>query len=136
MISGVGEVAILVNDANKSAEWYHEKLGFEIVENKGHIVFVRPKGSQFMLHLCGKCDAWEDDRPGGRTGVWLYCGEIHMHEDKESGLLIPASEVDEVEKTYLELKKNGVEFSEGLTSTSWGKYAIMKDPDGNLFEIS
>lgn len=136
MITGVGSVAVLVNDAKKSAEWYRDKLGFEIVENKGHTVFVKPKGSQFLLHLCGKCDAWETDRPGGRTGVGFHCGKVGMRKDTVSGRLIRASNPEDVEKTYLELERKGVEFSEALTSTSWGKYAILKDPDGNEFEIS
>lgn len=137
MIAGVGCVAILVNDAKKSAEWYREKLGFEIVEAEGHAVFVKPKGSQTsLLHLCGRCEAWENDRPGGRTGVWLYCGEISYHKDEKSGQLVPASKPEDVETTYMELKKKGVEFSEELTTTDWGKYAIMKDLDGNEFEIS
>lgn len=137
MITGVGSVAILVHDAKKSAEWYRDKRGFDIVEIEGHAVFVRPKGSQTtLLHLCGQCDAWENDQPGGRTGVWLHCGEITFHRDAKSGQLIPASKPENVERTYFELKKSGVEFSEELTTTDWGKYAILKDPDGNEFEIS
>jgi catechol 2,3-dioxygenase-like lactoylglutathione lyase family enzyme len=136
MITGIGSVAVLVNDAQRSAEWYRDKLGFEIVQAEGHTVFVKPKGSQLLLHLCGKCGAWETDSPGGRTGVWLQCGEVGMRKDKKSGRLIPASDPDDVERTYLELKKKGVEFSETLTSTSWGRYAILKDPDGNEFEMS
>jgi lactoylglutathione lyase len=135
-ITGLGSVAILVNDTKKSAEWYRDKLGFEIVENEGHTVFVKPMGSQFLLHLCGICDAWETDKPGGRTGIWFHCGKVGVQKDKKSGLLIPASNPDDVERTYIELKKKGVEFSEGFTSTSWGKYAILKDIDGNEFEIS
>jgi len=58
MITGVGSAATLVSDAKKSALWYRDKLEFEIVEDKGHTVFVRPKGSQPLLHLCGECSAW------------------------------------------------------------------------------
>ena len=136
MISGVGSVAILVNGPSKAAQWYEEKLGFEIVENEGHTVFARPKDSQLLLHLCGKSDSWGRDSPGGRTGLWLYCGEISMRKDPASGQLIPASSPEEVERTYLQLKKNGVEFSEELTSSGWGNYAILKDLDGNDFEMS
>jgi catechol 2,3-dioxygenase-like lactoylglutathione lyase family enzyme len=136
MISGVGSAAILVNDAKKSVEWYRDKLGFEVVGNEGHAVFVRPKGSEFpLLHLCGKCEDWGDDQPGGRTGVWLNCGEIALHR-KDTGSVFPASDPANVEKTYRELKEKGVEFSMDLTTTSWGKMAILKDPDGNEFEIS
>jgi len=137
MITGVGSVAILVNDAKKSARWYRDKLGFEIVGIEGHTVFVRPKGSRaILLHLCAKCDAWENDRPGGRTGIWLQCGKIKIRKDEKTGQVLPASRSEDVERTYQELKKNGVKFSEELTTTSWGKYAILKDPDGNEFEIS
>ena len=129
-------MSVLVNDAQRSAEWYRDKLGFEIVENKKHTVFVRPNGSQMLVHLCGPCDSWKNDHPGGRTGIWLGCGEIVMRRDQKSGILVPASNGDEVEKTYLELKKQGVEFSEELVSTNWGKYAVFKDLDGNEFEIS
>ena len=137
MITGVRSVAILVHDAKKSAAWYRDKLGFEIVGLEGHTVFVRPKGSQrLLLHLCERCDSWQNDQPGGRTGIWLQCGEITIRKDERTGQVTPASELKNVETAYLELKKNGVEFSEELTTTNWGKYAILRDLDGNEFEIS
>jgi len=137
MITAVGSTAILVNDAKKSAEWYREKLGFEIVGIEGHTVFVKPRGTQaLLLHLCERCDSWENDRPGGRTGIWFQCGEIRIRRDEKTGQVLPASNPEDVERTYFELKKNGVEFSEGLTTTDWGKYAILRDPDRNEFEIS
>jgi catechol 2,3-dioxygenase-like lactoylglutathione lyase family enzyme len=137
MITAVGSVAVLVNDAKKSAEWYREKLGFEIVGIEGHTVFVKPRGTQaLLLHLCERCDSWENDRPGGRTGIWFQCGEIRIRRDEKTGQVLPASNPEDVERTYFELKKNGVEFSEQLTTTDWGKYAILRDPDRNEFEIS
>ena len=137
MITGVGSISILAHNAKKSAEWYRDKLGFEIVATQGHSVFVKPRGSQtLLLHLCGQCDAWEKDQPGGRTGIWLQCGEITMRKDEATGHLVPASNPDNVEKTYFELKEKGVAFGEELTTTAWGKYAIFKDTDGNEFEIS
>ncbi len=137
MITGVGSVAILVNDAKKSAEWYHDKLGFEIVGIEGHTVFVRPKGAQaILLHLCERCDAWGNDQPGGRTGIWFQCGEITISRDERTSQVLPASKPEDVERTYIELKEKGVDFSEELTTTEWGKYAILRDLDGNEFEIS
>lgn len=131
MITGVGSVAILVRDARKSAEWYRAKLGFETVGIEGHTVFVKPKGSRtVLLHLCGPCDAWENDKPGWRTGIWFQCGDITIRKDEKTGQALPASKPEDVERTY------GVEFSEQLTTTERGKYAIFRDPDGNEFEIS
>ncbi len=68
MITGIGSVAVLVNDAKRSAEWYRDKLGFEVVSAEGHAVFVSAPGSDSLLHLCGRCNDWGDDTPGGRTG--------------------------------------------------------------------
>lgn len=137
MITGMGSVAILVRDARKSAKWYHDKLGFEIIELEGHAVFIRPSESQsVLLHLCERCDDWGSDQPGGRTGIWLRCDELKLRKDERTGRIIPSSSPVNVEKTYFELKKKGVEFSQELTTTGWGKMAILKDPDGNEFEIS
>ena len=137
MISGVGSIAVLSRDPGKLAEWYRDKLGFEIVESQGHNVFVRPRGSsEPLLHLCGKCDDWESDEPGGRTGIWLHCGPLRMLRDEKTGRLTPSSDPEEVERTYLDLKSKGVEFSEELRTLSWGKAAILKDLEGNEFEIS
>jgi catechol 2,3-dioxygenase-like lactoylglutathione lyase family enzyme len=137
MIAGVGSMAVLVNDARKAAEWYRDKLGFEVVGSVGHTVFVRPEGAETpLIHLCAKCDAWEEDKPGGRTGIWLRCGPVTINSIQRTGQVIPASRPEDVERTYALLKRRGVEFAEELTSTKWGKYAVFKDLDGNEFEIS
>ncbi len=136
MIRGVGSVAILVRDAKQSAEWYRDRLGFEIVSSEGHAVFVRPRGAPWpVIHLCGECESWEGDRPGGPTGIWLPCSEVRIQRAK-SGALIPASDPGEVERTYRELKAKGVSFSHELQTVSWGKQATFLDPDGNELEIS
>ena len=114
MFTRVASVAVLVWDANKAAKWYKDKLGFEVSE-QGHWVEAKPPGGDFALHLCGKCEEWEQDRPGGHTGILL------MADDKEG--------------TYRELKSKGVEFDVELTEAPWGggKYAIFRDLDGNKF---
>ena len=128
---------MLVHNAKASAEWYREKLGFEILSAEGHAVFVKPKGSSSpLLHLCERCADWGDDRPGGRTGVWLRCGEMVVHRDARTGRAAPASHPEDVERTYLELKEKGVPFSEELVATDWGRMAVLRDLDGNEFEIS
>jgi len=133
----VGSVAVLVSDAKMSAQWYHDKLDFEIVLLEGHTVFVKPRGSEgSLVHLCETCNDWGNDKPGGRTGIWLRCGELTLPKDEKTGGLLPASKPEDVEETYRMLKERGVEFSTELSTTSWGKYAILKDPDGNEFEIS
>jgi len=114
MLTEIASVPVLVRDAKKSAEWYRNKLGFEI-SIQGHWVEAKPKGSSAVLHLCEKCKEWEDDSPGGNTGIFIKS--------------------DDKAKTCEELKGKGVEFTVELTKESWGTYAIFKDPDGNEFWI-
>jgi len=114
MFTQVASVAVLVWDAKRAAEWYREKLGFD-VSAQGHWVEARLPGSSIVLHLCGRCAEWENDRPGGHTGILL--------------------KADDKEKAYRELRSKGVEFDVELTEAPWGggKYAIFKDLDGNKF---
>ncbi|MDG7016689.1 MAG: VOC family protein [Nitrososphaerota archaeon] len=114
MFTEVGSVPVLVNDAKKAAKWYAEKLGFE-VSSQGHWVTAKPKGSKTVIHLCEKCADWEGDSPGGNTGIYLTS--------------------DDKTRTYNELKAKDVQFKVELTDAPWapGKYAILKDLDGNEF---
>ena len=114
MFTEVGSVAVLVNDATKAADWYKRQLGFE-VSVQGHWVTAKPRGSNTVIHLCAKNEDWENDRPGGQTGIFV--------------------KTDDKEETYRELKSRGVEFDVELMEAPWGggKYAIFKDPDGNKF---
>ncbi len=114
MLTEIASVSVLVRDVKKSAEWYREKLGFE-VSIQGHWVEAKPKASGTVLHLCEKCKEWGTDSPGGNTGIFMGS--------------------DDKTKTYEELKAKGVEFSVELTKESWGTYAIFKDLDGNEFWI-
>ena len=108
MFKSIVDVAVVVSDANKSADWYKEKLGFEIRDKEGHWVTVAPKSSEVVLHLC-------ESKPleQGNTGI--------------------AFSVDDLDSVYKELSGKGVEFTVKPTKEEWGSYAMFKDPDGNEF---
>jgi len=108
LFKSIVDVAVVVSDANKSADWYREKLGFEIRDKEGHWVTVAPKGSEVVLHLC-------ESKPleQGNTGI--------------------AFSVDDLDSVYKELSGKGVEFTVKPTKEEWGSYAMFKDPDGNEF---
>jgi uncharacterized glyoxalase superfamily protein PhnB len=59
-----------------------------------------------------------------------------INKNEKTGLVTPTSRPEDVERTYHVLKRNGVEFAKELTTAKWGSYALLKDPDGNIFEIS
>jgi lactoylglutathione lyase len=108
MIKEIHSVAVMVSDRKKAAQWYKEKLGFEVKEEaQEHWTVVGPPDWKSGLHLC------EGDLEPGNTGILL--------------------QPDDFDKTVQELKKNGVEFAEEPKKESWGTYAMIKDPDGNVF---
>ena len=108
MIKSIMDMAIVVSDAKKSAEWYKQNLGLEVRDNEGHWITVAPKDSSVVLHLCETTPAEK-----GNTGI-AFC-------------------VDELDKTYREMSAKGVEFTTKPKKTEWGTYAMFKDLDGNEF---
>ncbi len=105
-----GSVAIVVSDGKKAAQWYKEKLGFEIRDQMGHWITVAPKGSQLVIHLCEG-----DTLEPGNTGFGFYSKDVKKEEES--------------------LRKKGVEFTSPTKKESWGMNAIFRDPDGNEFWI-
>jgi predicted enzyme related to lactoylglutathione lyase len=104
MLSKSFSVALMVTDAERSAKWYADKLGFAS-EGTGHWITVWPKGSTAKFHLCeGKLEP-------GNTGISLYC--------------------DNVEKTAAALEKRGVKLTMPVTKKEWGTFTMVADPDGN-----
>jgi predicted enzyme related to lactoylglutathione lyase len=88
-----------------------------------------------------------DRRHAGREGQrWIELG-IPRAETKvvlyrpEDGAGIGtfqriSFQADDVEATWRELKKRGVEFTQEPQTESWGTAAGFKDPDGNTFVLS
>lgn len=111
MLSNRFTVAVTVSDAKESAEWYRNKLDFEVSRQDEHWIIVWPKGAQWKLHLC----EGQELEPGN-TGIAFYS--------------------DDLQKTVEELKSKGVKFSMDYTKTDRGEEAKFDDPDGNVFWIS
>ena len=108
MIKSIMDMAVVVSNAKKSAEWYKEKLGLEVRDNEGHWITVAPKGSSVVIHLCETTPLEQ-----GNTGIAFY--------------------VDDLDEAYREMSSKGVEFTTKPKKTEWGTYAMFKDPDGNEF---
>jgi catechol 2,3-dioxygenase-like lactoylglutathione lyase family enzyme len=108
----LADVAIVVSDAQKTADWWTQKLGFAtktIGEPGGHALMVAPPGERFVLHLCEGFDRVEP----GNTGIAFI--------------------TDDIDGTVRRMTEAGVEFPEPLRETSWGGVAKFADPDGNVF---
>jgi catechol 2,3-dioxygenase-like lactoylglutathione lyase family enzyme len=106
-----GDIAIVVKDATKSAEWYRDRLGWTTASQDGHWVTVRVKGSPVLFHLC-------EHRPleRGNTGIGFVTKDVRAEEKR--------------------LRAKGVRFTRRATKTEWGTFAMFRDPDGNQFWLS
>lgn len=105
-----GSVAIVVSDGKRSAQWFKEKLGFEIRDQEGHWITVAPKGSPLVIHLCEG-----DELDPGNTGFGFYSKDVAKEE--------------------ADLRKKGVKFTQPTKKEAWGTNAMFADPDGNEFWI-
>ena len=113
MIKTVWCVTFYVSDLERAVGFYERALGLEKkYEFSGYVGFE-----------CGGVEIGLIPKPEGKRSI---------------GSVSPSVEflVDDVEKTYSELKRKGVRFTEELHDEPWGgRQATFTDPDGNTLEI-
>src|SRR5579862_7341770 len=108
----IADFAVVVSNARASADWWRQKLGFEvhtIGAPGGHAILVAPPGERFLLHLCEGIAPVEP----GNTGIAFMTDEIDALVDR--------------------MLAAGVRFPEPLKKEEWGAGAKFADPDGNVF---
>jgi catechol 2,3-dioxygenase-like lactoylglutathione lyase family enzyme len=72
--------------------------------------------------------------PGAQTGIVLFTPEGH---EARIGTFTGVSFLcEDVQKSYEELSKKGVEFAQPPKTEAWGTSSIFKDADGNSFVLS
>ena len=109
---------LLVDNLEKSLEFYVGKLGLEIKSQDGK--FVNFKNTIFSLFQ-------KDEAVGMFPKKYMGKG----------GGVILAVQVDNLKKSCADLKAKGIHIFEGPKTTSWGqKVAYFNDPDGNIWEVS
>jgi catechol 2,3-dioxygenase-like lactoylglutathione lyase family enzyme len=114
MIKTVWCITFYVSDLGKATKFYKETLGLE----------KKYEYSSYVGFECG----------GLEIGL--------IPKAKEEQKVSPTSTsveflVDNIDKTYNELKNKGVKFIKELHDEPWGgRQASFTDPDGNILEIA
>lgn len=132
MIKTIEAIVIMVNDMQKSVEFYTDVLGFSIY-NK---IDMAEAGLSAVFV----------EKDGGRIGLMNYKGKkIPKRSDigkiKLGESSIPINDhltfsVDDIEDTTTELKEKGVVFNLEPIQVEGGiKVAMFKDPEGVLIEL-
>jgi len=119
MIKQIKFVSIPVRDQNRALDFYTDKLGFTIITDQP----FDEKQRWIELRI-----------PKAETRVVLFTPD---GEEKRIGSFMNMSySCDEIDKTYEELRKRGVEFEGPPQKQPWGTYAMFKDSEGNRFVLS
>jgi len=119
MIKQIKFVSIPVADQNRALDFYTDKLGFTIITDQP----FDEKQRWIELRI-----------PKAETRVVLFTPE---GDAKRIGSFMNMSYAcDDMDKTYAELKKQGVEFEGAPQKEPWGTYAMFKDSEGNRFVLS
>ena len=119
MIKRIKFLGIPVRDQDRALSFYTEKLGFRVLTDQE----FGPKQRWIELSI-----------PGAETGITLFTPE--GHEDRIGTFINTSWEVDNIEKTYAELKAKGVEFTSEPQKQPWGTFAMMKDSEGNQIVLA
>jgi len=120
MLNKLFAVCLLVDNFEKSFQFYKDVLGLEFNSREGK--FAGFKLGETSLAIFQKDEA-----------VAMFPKE-HM---RTGGGAVLGFQVEDVQKTCEELKTKGVDIFEGPKTTPWGQtVAYFKDPDGNIWEIS
>lgn len=124
-IKKITDICILVEDIERTVEFYTEKLGFRL----------RRRAEGFAdFHASGvTLAAWELDHINRHVGV------SNTRSPKEAHKACVAVELDDpasIDELYVELVARGVSFHDAPREYVWNaRCAYFTDPDGTLWEL-
>jgi predicted enzyme related to lactoylglutathione lyase len=119
MIKRIKFISIPVQDQKRALDFYTERLGFTIITDQPFDEKQR----------------WIELRvPKAETRIVLFTAP--GEENRVGSMMNLSYECDDIDASYQELKKRGVEFEGPPEKQPWGTYAMFKDSEGNRFVLS
>ena len=119
MLRGISKVRIGVRDQERARRFWTETLGCEIARDETYgderwLEVRLPDGVALVLEKSG---GPEPDAPAGQPNqpVFLAC--------------------DDVDATWRELAARGVEFVQEPIDMPFGRWALLRDTEGNRFPL-
>jgi glyoxylase I family protein len=120
-------VTLSANDVDSTAQWYVDYLGFSITD---HVSLTRPDGRQIDVIRIAK--------PGLQLNISKFPGSVPPNRSTENqGWRHLAFEVEDVDRTYQQLRSQGVQFiTEPFTYDPPGyRVVFFRDLEGNILEL-
>jgi predicted enzyme related to lactoylglutathione lyase len=119
MIKNVDFVGIPVANQERALAFYTKQLGFSVFTDQPF------DDTQRWIEL---------KIAGAQTRVVLFTPK--GHEDRVGSFVSLTFNCDDLDKTYVELRERGVEFTSPPAKQPWGTMAMFKDSEGNQFVLS
>lgn len=117
----VASVRYIVQDVEKSVEFYTSLLGFTVAEQYGPAMAIVTRGD-LSLWLAGPRASASRPMPDGR-------------QPEPGGWARIVIETDDIESTATALRDAGAAFRNDIISGPGGKQVIVEDPSGNAIEV-
>ena len=114
MVEKMKNIVVFVRDFDAAKRFYREQLKLPLVQESMAIMEFFPGVGPTLGVSLAMTDA-ALPLVGRHTGITL--------------------QVKDIEALCQGLVAAGVDFAEPLEKTPWGKMAVVKDPDGNLFAL-
>jgi lactoylglutathione lyase len=122
MFRRISAIILLVKDLNKSIDFYNNVLGMEKKQESEDWVEFMKQGTVLALHPIGKKSKSDEQKKISRSA--------------KSGNILIGFNVSDLESVCNDLNKKNVKFYKDLKNESFGKHAIIEDPEGNLISLA
>ena len=110
----IGEINIICTDLNRSLRFYHDILGFEVLEKEGEAIHLKCGNTRFLLlPIAGSTRSYQPYGQSPEISVDLL--------------------VDDLSKMAAHLQANDVVFASAWEAGK--RSVVIRDPDGLVFEV-
>jgi catechol 2,3-dioxygenase-like lactoylglutathione lyase family enzyme len=116
-------VRYIVNDVDKALPFYTDMLGFEVDMHPAPGFAMISRGDLVLLL----------NTPGGGSGAGQSMPDGSA--PAPGGWNRIQVEVEDIDKTYADMKAGGVKFRNEVVTGNGGKQVLAEDPSGNPIEI-
>ena len=129
MITHISTTTVYISDQDKALDFYVNKLGFEKRRDEPmgpgapRWIEVAPQGAQSALVLYKPTK----EMPGAST--------FELAQSLIGTFTTFVLNIDDMQKTFNELKEKGVEFPNPPEKQFYGWWATIKDTDGNIIGL-
>jgi lactoylglutathione lyase len=119
MFQRINAIILLVQDMKKSIDFYNNVLGMEKKQESEDWVEFLKQGTVLALHPAKK-----------------KTKNHRLQEATKSGNILIGFNISDLESVCNDLNKKEVKFYKNLKNESFGKHAIIEDPEGNLISLA